>query len=71
MPRSDPPIDASSAIAFIAFALAASIWIGAMAVQPPSGVQTAAVVMTKDIMIKNVAATPPPPRLTEIADLAH
>jgi hypothetical protein len=67
MPRSDPPIDASSALAFIAFVFAAAVWIGSMATEPSSGaLKAAAIVMTKDVVVAL-----PPPRFTEIADLTH
>lgn len=67
MPQSDSSLDRSSLVAFIAFAAAAAVWLGVMAVQPnASDLQAAAIVMTKDI-----AVVLPPPRWTEVAGLAH
>lgn len=67
MQRPDPSPDRSSAIAFIAFAAAATVWISVMAVQPkPEGLQASVIVMSKDI-----AMTLPRPAWTELADLSR
>ncbi|MET0219345.1 MAG: hypothetical protein ABW213_01680 [Tardiphaga sp.] len=65
MSQSDSSPDRSSAVAFIAFAAAAAVWLGVMAVQPNgTDLQAATIVMTKDI-----AVTLPSPHWTEIAGL--
>ncbi len=67
MQRPDPSPDRSSAIAFVAFAAAATIWIGVMTVQPkPESLQASVIVMSKDI-----AMTMPRPSWTEMADLSR
>jgi hypothetical protein len=67
MPQSESSPDRSSLVAFVAFASAAAVWIGVMAVQPNAAdLQAAAIVMTKDI-----AVVLPPPHWTEVAGLAH
>jgi hypothetical protein len=68
MPRSDPSPDHSSIFAFTAFAAAASIWIGIMAVQPKiTSLQASAIVIGHDVI---VSARPLPP-LLELADLSR
>lgn len=67
MQRPAPSPDRSSAIAFVAFAAAATVWIGIMAVQPkPEGMQASVVVMSKQI-----AMTLPRPAWVELADLSR
>ncbi|KZD21544.1 hypothetical protein [Tardiphaga robiniae] len=75
MQRPDASPDHSSALAFIAFAAAAAVWIGVMAVQPkphgifdgnPQSLQASVIVMTKDIALAR-----PQPHVTELADLQH
>lgn len=67
MQRPEPSPDRSSAIAFVAFAAAATVWVGVMAVQPKAeSMQTSFTVMSKDIAI----AMPRVP-WTELADLSR
>lgn len=67
MQRPDPSPDRSSAIAFAAFAAAATVWIGIMAVQPkPESLQASVIVMSKQI-----AMTLPRPAWVELADLSR
>jgi hypothetical protein len=67
MQRPDPSSDRSSAIAFVAFAAAATVWIGIMAVQPkPERLQASVIIMSKDI-----AMTIPRPAWAELADLSR
>lgn len=71
MQRSNPSPDHSSALAFIAFAAAAAVWIGVMAVQPMpqgnvQGLQASTIVMTKDIALAR-----PQPHDMELANLSH
>lgn len=67
MQRPDPSPDGSSAIAFVAFAAAATVWIGIMAVQPkPESLQASVIVMSKQI-----AMTLPRPAWVELADLSR
>jgi hypothetical protein len=67
MQRPDPSPDRSSAIAFTAFAAAATVWIGVMAVQPkPESLQASVIVMSKDI-----AMTMPHAPWMELADLSR
>ena len=67
MQRPDPSPDRSSAIAFVAFAAAATVWIGIMAVQPkPESLQASVIVMSKQI-----AMTLPRPAWVELADLSR
>lgn len=68
MQRSDPLPDHSSVFASTAFAVAAAVWIGVMAVQPkPASMQASAIVISKDVV---VMARPQPP-LVELADLSR
>lgn len=67
MQRPDPSPDRSSAIAFVAFAAAATVWIGVMAIQPrPESLQASVIVMSKDI-----AMTIPRAPWAELADLSR
>jgi hypothetical protein len=67
MQRPDPSPDRSSAIAFVAFAAAATVWIGIMAVQPkPESLQASVIVMSRDI-----AMTMPRAPWMELADLSR
>jgi hypothetical protein len=67
MKRPDPSPDRSSAIAFVAFAAAATVWIGIVAVQPkPEGLRASVFVMSRDI-----AMTVPQPTWTELANLSR
>lgn len=67
MQRPNPSPDRSSAIAFVAFAAAATVWIGVMAVQPkPASLQASVLVMSRDI-----AMTLPRPTWVELADLSR
>ncbi|QUS39786.1 hypothetical protein RPMA_13760 [Tardiphaga alba] len=44
--------DHSSIVAFVAFAAAATMWIGVMAAQPkPEGLLASTIIMTKDIAL--------------------
>lgn len=67
MQRPAPSPDRSSAIAFVAFAAAATVWIGVMAVQPkPESLQASVIVMSRDI-----AMTIPRAPWMELADLTR
>lgn len=67
MQRPDPSPDRSSAIAFVAFAAAATVWIGIMAIQPkPESLQASVIVMSKQI-----AMTLPRAPWMELADLSR
>jgi hypothetical protein len=67
MQRPDPSSDRSSAIAFVAFAAAATVWIGIMAIQPkPESLQASIIVVSRDI-----AMTMPRAPWTELADLSR
>lgn len=67
MQRPDPSPDRSSAIAFVAFAAAATVWIGVMAAQPkPQSLQASAIVMSK-----HIAMTMPRASWMELADLSR
>lgn len=68
MQRSAPSPDHSSIFAFTAFAAAAAVWIGVMAVQPkPASMQASAIVISKDVV---VTVRPQPP-FVELADLSR
>lgn len=67
MQRPEPSPDQSSAIAFVAFAAAATVWVGIMAVQPkPESMQASVIVMSRDI-----AMTIPRASWMELADLSR
>jgi len=67
MQRPAPSPDRSSAIAFVAFVAAATVWIGVMAVQPkPESLQASVIVMSRDI-----AMTIPRAPWLELADLTR
>ncbi len=67
MQRPDPSPDRSSAIAFVAFAAAATVWIGIITVQPkPESLQASVLVMSRDI-----AMTLPRAAWLELADLSR
>jgi hypothetical protein len=66
MQRRDPSPDGSSVVAFLAFAAAATVWIGLMASQPrPADLLASAMVM-KDVAMAAPIAPP-----VEMADLSR